>query len=271
MRAPPILPITAVAVVGVLAMSGLNAIDKAPKLLQQAKAFAEGAKPADPAAKPAEGQTALPGQTPAGQTPASGQQPGAPNLPVACAVSPTDLAKEAGLSPSELQALQNLSARRGQLDDREKALETQIELLNAADAKVEAKLAALTKLKSDVQALLGQADAQSQGEVDRMVIVYSKMKPKDAAAIITTLDDKIRVPIAAKMKEKDLSAILSQMPTLEAKKLTELLANRFADAKRMSEALTNPPPEPVPPDAQAQAQPPQKPAKGKSASAKKGG
>ena len=154
---------------------------------------------------------------------------------------------EGSLRRSFLQTLQNLSSRRGQLDDRERALETQLQLLAAAEAKVDGKLKTLTALKSEISTLLGQADTKVQGEIDRLVIVYSKMKPKDAAAIMSTLDDKVRIPVAAKLKEKDLAAILGVMPTSEAKKITEALASRFNNVKSMAETVQNPPPEPPPP------------------------
>jgi flagellar motility protein MotE (MotC chaperone) len=60
------------------------------------------------------------------------------------------------------------------------------------------------------------------------VRVYEKMKPKDAAAIMTSLSDKVRLPVAAKMKEQALAMILAQMPPQEAKVLTERLAERYA-------------------------------------------
>lgn len=250
MRAPPILPLTAVAIGGVLALNGLYAVDKLPAFIERSKAWAEGA--AAPAAAPAK-----PAQS-SGQPPAQPQKPSMPapgaagsSAPPVCAPSPAELAKEAGLSPGELQTLQNLSARRGQLDDREKALDMQIQLLGAAEAKVDGKLKALTALKAELKTLLGQADQQSATEIDRLVIVYSKMKPRDAAAIMATLDDKVRIPVAAKMKDKDLSAVLSQMPTSEARKLTESLANRFAPLKAMSQTLSNPPPEQAPAEAPA--------------------
>jgi flagellar motility protein MotE (MotC chaperone) len=65
----------------------------------------------------------------------------------------------------------------------------------------------------------------------RMVTVYSAMKPKDAAARMSVLDDSVRLPIAAKMKERTLSMILANMSPGDAKILTERLANRLsADA-----------------------------------------
>ena len=241
MRAPPLLPLTAIAIGGVLSLAALRNIDAVPKVMQAMTARAEGsgAPPAKPPAKPSAtakpatsaAAAPLPAQTAAPGT-AAPANPASP-IPV-CAASPAELAKQAGLSPGELQALQNLSSRRGQLDDRERALE------------------ALTALKAEIQGLLGLGDGKAQGEIDRLVIVYSKMKPKDAGAIMAQLDDKVRIPVAAKMKEKDLAAILSQMPTSEAKKITETLAARFNNVKQVAESLQNPPPEPPPaPDAPA--------------------
>ena len=62
------------------------------------------------------------------------------------------------------------------------------------------------------------------------------MKPKDAAARFSLLDDSVRLPIASKMKEKSLSAILAQMSPPDAKALTERLANRFAAARAVADA-----------------------------------
>lgn len=250
MRAPPILPLTAIALTGALAFAALRNIDAAPDAIRQLSAQAQtpsDAKAGDKSDK-SDKTTPSPNMTvasAAGATSAAAAS-AAPTAP-ACAPSPAELAKEAGLSPGELQTLQNLSARRGQLDERERALETQLQLLAAAEAKVDGKLKTLTALKGEISTLLGQADTKVQGEIDRLVIVYSKMKPKDAAAIMSTLDDKVRIPVAAKLKEKDLAAILSMMPTAEAKKITESLANRFNNVKSMAETVQNPPPEPPPP------------------------
>ena len=50
-----------------------------------------------------------------------------------------------------------------------------------------------------------------------MVTVFSSMKPKDAAARMTILEDSVRLPIAAKMKERTLSLILANMLPSDAK------------------------------------------------------
>jgi len=153
-----------------------------------------------------------------------------------CAPTAAELAKEAGMSPAELRVLQSLGTRRGQLDQREKDLDVQLQLVAAAEAKLDGKIKSLNGLKGQVQSLLGQADAQQQAENDRLIRVYEAMKPKDAAARFSLLDDTVRLPIASKMKEKSLSAILAQMSAPDAKALTERLANRFAAARAVADA-----------------------------------
>ena len=153
-----------------------------------------------------------------------------------CAPTAAELAKEAGMSPAELRVLQSLGTRRGQLDQREKDLDVQLQLLAAAEAKLDGKIKSLNGLKGQVQSLLGQADVQQQAENDRLIRVYEAMKPKDAAARFSLLDDSVRLPIASKMKEKSLSAILAQMSAPDAKALTERLANRFAAARAVADA-----------------------------------
>ena len=220
---PRILPLAGVAVVGVLAINALSGARTLPELFTGARAFAEelaGGKPE--AAAPAEKAAAATTPKPA----------------AVCAPTAAELAREANLSPAELRMLQSLGVRRGELDQREGDIDLQLQLLAAAEAKLDARVKALDGLKGDIQGLLGQADAQQQTETTRMVAVFSAMKPKDAAARMTVLDDSVRLPIAAKMKERTLAAILAQMSPAEAKKMTESLARRFEASTSLAAART---------------------------------
>ena len=152
-----------------------------------------------------------------------------------CAPTAAELAKEAGLSPAELQVLQNLGQRRGQLDQREQDLSVQVALLAAAEAKLDAKTKVLQGLKTDIQNLLNQADGKEQEETARLVKVFEGMKPKDAAARMAILEDSVRLPIAAKMKDKALAQVVGNMPPADAKKLTEGLAKRFSAAQILAQ------------------------------------
>jgi len=262
---PRILPLVGVAIGGVIAVNALAGARDLPNLLDGAKAFAE------EAVKPAKGAKGKGGKAdPAAATgDATNTMAATSALPpptikpqAVCAPTAAELAKEAGLSPAELQVLQNLGARRGELDQRASDLDTQMALLAAAEAKLDAKAKALSGLKADVQTLLTQADGREAAEVDRLVKVFEGMKPKDAAPRLTLLDDSVRLPIAAKMKERSLSAIVAQMPPTEAKKLTEALAKRFTAAQTLAQnaiAQADPKtPEPAAASADAAKKPPVK-------------
>jgi len=232
-RLPRLLPLVAIAVGGVVSIKALESAGGLPAALASARAFAQDAATSDAPPLPPLQATA--------------QAAPAPAPIAACAPSAADLARDAGLSPAELQLLQSLSQRRGQLDDREEELDTQLQLLAAAEAKLDAKLRALGDLKGEIEILIGEVEETERAEVLRMVTVYSRMKPREAAPIMVQLDDKVRLPVAAAMKEAALAAILAQMPAQEAKKLTESLAQRFDQARAQagtlaSAAASGPPP-----------------------------
>ncbi len=235
---PRLLPLVAIAIAGVLA---INLVEHGPGIIGAARAMAEGAAKASAKskdAKPDDGIANAPSDGSAASAMSAQAVPAKP-APV-CAPTAAELAKEAGLSPAELQVLQSLGARRGELDQREQGLDTQLALINAADVKLEARIAAFNALKAEMQGLLGQVDAKQQVEVDRLVKVYSAMKPAAAAERFTLLSDAVRLPIAAGMKERVLSGIIALMPPPDAKALTEALAARFSAQQAAARAALNP-------------------------------
>jgi flagellar motility protein MotE (MotC chaperone) len=231
---PRLLPLVAIAIGGVLAV---NAVRGAPNLIGAAKSFAE---------------ESLSSKTPAAVDPTAtiGGVTQASNTTAApaCAPSAAELAKEAGLSPAELQVLQSLGNRRGELDQREQSMDTQVQLIAAAEAKLDDRIKEMNGLKQNIQDLLGQANAQANAETDRLVTVYEKMKPKDAAARLTLMDDSVRLPMAAKMKPAALAMILAQMPPEDAKNVTEKLAQRVNNSAAVTsaQAAMNPQPAATP-------------------------
>lgn len=200
-KIPRLLPLIAIAIGGVVAVRALGV---APGVFDGAKAWAEEAVPAE-----------APGTTPV--TPA----------PAVCALTPDQLAQQAGISPAELRIIQSLSARRTELDARDADFATTLPLMVAAEQKLDAKVQALAAIRTEVQGLLGQVDGREKEEVDRLVAVYSAMRPREAAAVFVGLDDGVRLPVAAAMRPRSLAAVLAQMPPAAARELTEKLAHRF--------------------------------------------
>ncbi len=202
-RIPRLLPLIAIAIGGVVAV---RAVGAGPGLFEGAKAWAEEAATA---VKPSEG--------------------GAPPKPVvtACALTPEQLAQQVGVSPAELNIIQSLMKRRTELDARDTDFATTLPLMAAAEQKLDAKVQALNALKGEIQGLLGQVDEKEKAETDRLVAVYSAMRPREAAAVFATLDDSVRLPIAAAMRPRSLSAVMAQMQPAAARELTEKLAHRY--------------------------------------------
>ncbi|MFN7109337.1 MAG: MotE family protein, partial [Brevundimonas sp.] len=184
-RLPRLLPLIAIAIGGVVAV---RAIGVAPGLFDGAKAWAEEAAPAAAGA------------------------PVKPVLPGTCsALSPEQLAQQAGISPAELRIIQSLSQRREALDARDQDFATTLPLMVAAEQKLEAKIQALAALKAEMKQMLGQVDEREKAEIDRLVQVYSAMRPKEAAPVMATLEDRVRLPVAAAMRPRTLAAIMAQM------------------------------------------------------------
>lgn len=204
-KLPRLLPLIAIAIGGVVLV---RAVGVAPGLFSGAVAWAE-------EVVPAEGEAAPPKPAPA-----------------VCALTPEQLAEQAGMSPAELRVIQSLKDRRGELDIRDNDFATMLPLMAAAEEKLDERIKALEAVRAEVQVLLGQVDEKEKAEIDRLVSVYSAMRPKDAAAVFTTLRDDVRLPVAAAMRPRSLAAIMAQMPPAAARELTEKLARRFEAQQR---------------------------------------
>jgi flagellar motility protein MotE (MotC chaperone) len=246
-RIPRLLPLVGIAIGGVLAVKVVTA---APQIWGATQAFAEDV------VHPGQSKSALPpGASILGDGTSSTASAAAGAPAAVCAPTAAELAKEAGLSPAELQVLQSLSNRRGELDQREMSLDTQVQLIAAAEAKLDSRIQDMNTLKGQIQGLLGQADQQQQADQQRLVNVYQDMDPKKAAAAMTVMSDAVRVPIAAAMKERKLAAILQAMQPADAKTLTELLAQRTAGSQVIANAKAALNGQPLPSAAQAAGQP----------------
>jgi flagellar motility protein MotE (MotC chaperone) len=205
-KIPRLLPLIAVAIGGVVVV---RAVGIAPGLFEGAQAWAEESVPAAAAAavKPAA---------------------------AVCALTPEQLAQQAGISPAELRILQSLQSRRTQLDARDTDLASMLPLMATAEQKLDARVQALEAVKAEVQQLLGQVSEQEKAENDRLVAVYTAMRPKEAARVFATLSDDVRLPVAAAMRPRSLAAVMAQMEPAAARELTEKLARRFAARQQLA-------------------------------------
>lgn len=174
-------------------------------------------------------------------TPAGGSAP--TNLasasggnPSAGSAAPAPPPEEAGagdgepptFTQNEIDVLQKLSVRREALDARQKDLDLRENLVKAAEARIDKKIAEMKELQSSIEGMLKQVDRQDEDKLKSLVKIYENMKPKDAANILSTLELPVQLGVLGHMKEAKVAPILSAMDLQQAKLVTDAMAARRA-------------------------------------------
>lgn len=126
----------------------------------------------------------------------------------------------------ELEILQDLSKRREELIAREGEIEARNRLLDAAEARIDTRIAELQEIRASIEGLVRKYDAQEQAELESVVKIYETMKPKDAARILGELELPTLLGIMERMKERKTAPILAAMQAERAREVTEELARR---------------------------------------------
>jgi flagellar motility protein MotE (MotC chaperone) len=183
----------------------------------------------EPAAGPAEPPPATagpvasepaanPGLDPA--PPSAEPEPMPPAAPALLALTPGQL------DAAEIAALQQLAARRAQLDERARQLDTREVLIERALARLDEQLDRLGRLKAAVEALIAQHQRQEDGRLAELVKIYETMKPKAAAEIFDQLELPVVLDVVSRMRAAKSAAVLAEMDPATAKQITAELARR---------------------------------------------
>ena len=130
-------------------------------------------------------------------------------------------------SASEVNVINALAKRRKELDARNATLNTQANMIAAAEQRVDAKITQLKQLQAQINALLVQRDDAQKAQIAALVKTYSTMKPVDAARIFNSLPDDVLLPVAQSMKSDVLALVMAKMSSDAAQKLTVRLADRL--------------------------------------------
>lgn len=193
------------------------------------EALAQAQEPQQPAASdlpapsnapaPGAGGAPLPqaqGEAPAGGAPVAGGAPagGSEEMSRLIKDDPTLL------TPAEIEILQQLAVRRDQLDVREREIEMRTGLLNAAEERINKKIAELQTLRTTIDGLIKKFDAQQDAKLSSLVKIYENMKPKEAARIFEDLEMDTLLEVSERMKERKLAAIIAKMTPEKAREVT---------------------------------------------------
>ncbi len=129
-------------------------------------------------------------------------------------------------SSSELDLLESLAQRRKQLNKREAELGLKENLLKAAERQIDERIKQLKKLEARIQRNLKKQDVLKDEQYQRLVKIYTSMKPKEAAKIFNGLKMPILVDLMRSMKAAAGSQILAKMKAEKARELTLMLVKK---------------------------------------------
>ncbi|MFP4312710.1 MAG: MotE family protein [Alphaproteobacteria bacterium] len=123
-----------------------------------------------------------------------------------------------------MEMFKDLSARREELEKRERIIVTREALLKAAEQELERKYQEMSALRTEIESLLEKQSVEEQARIQSLVKIYEGMKPKEAARIFDTLDLDVLVNVMSLMSERRLSPILASMNPERARTVTIMLA-----------------------------------------------
>ncbi len=209
-----ILPITifAAALLLTVKLNSIWGVITDPYYGRQAPAVAVASAIAQQETPPAGSQQAPAASDPA--APATAQSSAPPLAPVDPGLSALNLTQ------TEIDTLQQLAARREELEQRERQIDRRQDLLSAAETRIDRKIVELKELQGVIDGLLVKHDEQQLRELRRAVKTYESMKPKDAAAIFNTMEMATLLSIAEQMREAKLAPVMASMTVEKANELT---------------------------------------------------
>jgi flagellar motility protein MotE (MotC chaperone) len=122
-----------------------------------------------------------------------------------------------GASVQESKDVRSLKRREDELVAKERALASM-------EKSIDDKLAELKRSEATLKGLLDQADVLKDARIKRQVDTYMAMKPKQAAEVLSNMDQDLAVKILTGMKPKVAGEIMTYVKTPKAAKLTEAMS-----------------------------------------------
>lgn len=123
--------------------------------------------------------------------------------------------------PEELSHFEKLKQRKDELDAREKELGQLEEELQRQKVELDKRIKQLEDMRNQIAQTLKDRVEVDQEKVNKLVDLYSNMKPKQAADVIGNINEDLAVEVLAKMKKKNAAEIMNLLSPDKAKVLSE--------------------------------------------------
>lgn len=129
-------------------------------------------------------------------------------------------------SENEIKILKSLAERRAELLKLENEQRQKELLLQALDKELKQRMAAVEKIKGEIEKTLHNIDSYDKEKLQSLVKIYEGMKAKEAAKVLNKLDMKTLRDIVQLMGKRKASEILGAMDENRVKELTMVMINQ---------------------------------------------
>lgn len=130
--------------------------------------------------------------------------------------------------PANPALLTILAEERAALEERERRAAEREAFAAAAEARARIEIEHLTEVRAGLEALAKERADMQNADLQRMAKMYSLMKPKDAARILSGLDNMAIVGVLDQMNERESAPILAELPGQKAEAVSRVLIERRA-------------------------------------------
>lgn len=121
------------------------------------------------------------------------------------------------------QLAAKLTARERAIERREASLQDKEADLRAAEERLTGRLEELQTLRAAIDAQLVELDADDERRRAALVTMVEKMKPKEAAPMVASMDTDLAVDLIDRMNTTKAGKLLAQLPPPLAASLAERL------------------------------------------------
>lgn len=127
---------------------------------------------------------------------------------------------------------EDLKLRETKLRRREDSIAAREQAVALAGQEVERRIAALQKAEEKLAATIEQADKAAETDVARLVAVYERMKPKDAAALFAEMEPDFAAGFLTRMRPEAAAAVMAGLDPKVAYAISVHFAGRNAAAPK---------------------------------------
>ena len=136
------------------------------------------------------------------------------------------LSASPGLCETPEEVLQALAQERDLIAERKAMIDAHEAEITLAREKLDIEKAALAELKTSIETLLANVEAQQTDDVQRLIDFYKNMKPAEAASLMNEMDIEVTIMVLGTMSPRTAAPILAKMTPVRARAVSKIILER---------------------------------------------